>query len=403
MLRANRLKDRNAPATNEPLTTESSNRLARGIPFVTSRWRLISLGLVALLLMTGSFVLGQFVKSPNEQALAHIDAKLPITAAVENRTVSNATRISSIVMAGSTTGIDVASVKGADLAVLTEVFVQPGALLEPGMALATVSGRPIFLTSNTVPLYRDLRMEDTGPDVRALEEEFAKWGYSIDGNGVVGETFASTMRSIYASVGVKPPGEDKVVFSRNEFAHLPAVGAVVMTVADVGSEITKENPIVTVKATPDRIVGRAGLSSGHRFKPGDPVEINFSGVVIDATVTSVSGFIEGDGTSPSGMDVSVLVPPDLRELNPGAVGTMTTKEPPISGLAVPLVGLRSDAEGEYVLVMKNLIERSESASAGAPATQRVACDIVGQAEGWVVVDPAADSDLVVGAEILVSP
>ncbi|ALE92115.1 hypothetical protein AOC05_06850 [Arthrobacter alpinus] len=379
-----------------------SDRSHPRISFVASPLRLISLILVACLFLGLSFVLGLFVKSPNEMALTVADTQIPITVPATTTTISNATQIQATIVAGQTTGISVTAVEGADRPIATQVFVKPGDTLTPGIALGTVSGRPLFMTSNNVPLYRNLKLKDTGPDVQALQAEFASWGYYIDQSGVVGENFFNVLRAIYKSAGVALPGGDTPFFPWREFVHLPIDGATVTSVAAIGSELTKDSPLVQIKISPDQIIGRAGLTSGERFKSGAPVVLNFSGTKLDSTVSAVTGFIEGDGTKPSGIDISVSVPATLKDALPGATGTVSTSDSEITGLAVPLTGIRADSQGQYLLVSDDLSTKpAKENNADNPATRREPVEILGQAEGWVLLKPP--TAVKEGELILVSP
>jgi peptidoglycan hydrolase-like protein with peptidoglycan-binding domain len=56
--------------------------------------------------------------------------------------------------------------------------------LGAGEVAMTVDGRPVFVLPGAIPMHRDLRPGDTGPDVRQLERALQRLGVSpgpVDG------------------------------------------------------------------------------------------------------------------------------------------------------------------------------------------------------------------------------
>jgi peptidoglycan hydrolase-like protein with peptidoglycan-binding domain len=60
---------------------------------------------------------------------------------------------------------------------VTALSAEPGEAVESGKTALSVDAVPIVALATSMPLYRDMTRGDTGPDVRALEQELAHLGY----------------------------------------------------------------------------------------------------------------------------------------------------------------------------------------------------------------------------------
>jgi hypothetical protein len=67
----------------------------------------------------------------------------------------------------------------------TATACRPGKALRSGTALGAIDGRPIRLLSTAVPLWRDLRRDDDGDDVSALQRELGRLGRPVKVSGRV--------------------------------------------------------------------------------------------------------------------------------------------------------------------------------------------------------------------------
>lgn len=67
---------------------------------------------------------------------------------------------------------------------VTGVAIQQGTMITDGMVVAWVDSSPVVAMTTSIPLYRDLGVGDSGPDVSALEQELITLGYfseAVDG------------------------------------------------------------------------------------------------------------------------------------------------------------------------------------------------------------------------------
>jgi multidrug efflux pump subunit AcrA (membrane-fusion protein) len=158
------------------------------------------------------FGIGTRLTSPQEAAA---DAKAPepspVTAAVTRTTLSSTIttrgtiRFSDpkpVVLAGP---VGSSSASGAS-AVVTNTVAR-GATLNEGDVAMTVAGRPVFILTGNIPMFRQIGAADTGDDVRQLEEALARLGFDpgpID--GVADAPFRAAIEAMYAAKGFKAQG-----------------------------------------------------------------------------------------------------------------------------------------------------------------------------------------------------
>ena len=77
--------------------------------------------------------------------------------------------LSGKVVAGTQFAIKASPSEGVDRLVLTASPKTVGSVVAPGELVAAVSGRPLLMLPSSVPLYRDIELGDSGPDVAALQ------------------------------------------------------------------------------------------------------------------------------------------------------------------------------------------------------------------------------------------
>ena len=134
---------------------------------------------VAVAAAGGGWLAGRGIKSPEQAAL---EAEPPpaslITVEVE------LAELTADVITRADVGYDepvTLSLSGAigDRESVLAVTAAPerGAELAEGSVAIEIAGRPVFVLAGTVPVYRDLRPLDSGPDVEQLEQALARLGH----------------------------------------------------------------------------------------------------------------------------------------------------------------------------------------------------------------------------------
>ena len=134
---------------------------------------------VAVAAAGGGWLAGRGIKSPEQAAL---EAEPPpaslITVEVE------LAELTADVITRADVGYDepvTLSLLGAigdrESALVVTAAPERGADLAEGSVAIEIAGRPVFVLAGTVPVYRDLRPLDSGPDVEQLEQALARLGH----------------------------------------------------------------------------------------------------------------------------------------------------------------------------------------------------------------------------------
>lgn len=351
--------------------------------------RALAFVLVTLLIGLVAFVLGSLVRSPDASVLDAREQSVVVNASVESRVVSDGVRIQGETMGAVRQPINVDSPDGAAFAVVTSTAVEDGAELPDGTLLGTVSDRPVFVFSLEVPLFRDLHRGDIGTDVTNLQAAL--------GTEQTGEVDGSTLdgvRQLYAMAKIDPPGGSgyNTFIKLSEFYSVPQADQLrLVTIAAVGSRLGTDTPFAILGSGAPYVLARASVSEASQIITGSPVTVQRSGQDEAQGVVSDIGDFESKGTEagrPPGRDIIITVP----------AGTAVTPGEPVSiifgvagepQLAVPTLAIRSDSQGDYVLVDE----------AADPKTVRVAVDVIRNAQGWTAIDT---EELIVGDHVRIS-
>ncbi|MDR1152205.1 MAG: hypothetical protein LBK72_06990, partial [Bifidobacteriaceae bacterium] len=84
---------------------------------------------------------------------------------------------------------------------------EAGATVEAGTVLMEVDGRPVFVATGPMPLWREVKPGLVGPDVAALREALA--GLGIDagtpGNATYDGALSAGIAELYSRAGYEPP------------------------------------------------------------------------------------------------------------------------------------------------------------------------------------------------------
>lgn len=123
--------------------------------------------------------------------------------------------------------------------------VCPGAAeLTSGASPWSIDGVPVLALATESPLYRDLRMGDTGPDVDALQVELARLGEEVTETGVVDAATVAAWRAAQEQVGA--PAAD--VLSAPDVLWLPDPSTTVATCSARLGAVTAEGAVLATSA-----------------------------------------------------------------------------------------------------------------------------------------------------------
>jgi hypothetical protein len=398
-------------------------------------WLRTPLGLasvVGCVLAVVGFMLGYLLRAPLDDVNAADEQSVTGLAKVEERALTSDTTIGGNVRRGKTS--DIALKAGDGDQVVTRVEVSKGDVLTSGQLIAIVSGRPVFAVRTEFPLYRNLDLGDSGDDVRELNALLSSLGKASAGSATFTQSTRDGIVQLYSSYDLEAPqsGQDDVKdaqaaydeaesdpevddearqklqeqlesakakagaqFRLSDFYFLPSGSPIVEKIAGRGSVIDSEEPVLgTVRSGESVVKARVDLSQAEKFEKGTEVTVSTTDNTVSQktfTVKEVSKFKEASGEDdkiPPGYDVTIEAEDDFPdELQDAAAVSITlAADGSDKSIAIPLVGLREDPEGTYVLLP------------GADEKCRVTTGE--EASGWIEIS----SDCVdVGDKIVVGP
>lgn len=181
---------------------------------------------------------------------------------------------------------------------------EPGSVVEPGMVLVTVNGRPVYVARGAVPLYRDLRRvpanerddageklgELEGDDVHQLQNFLLGEGFDADGlltpDGLFGKTTEKAVKAWQRAVG--HPATGKV--DRTQLVFVPDAIRIAKAPA-VGEEYS---PIEVTPNIP-KITAEVEAKQAAFFDDAATVNLSTSAVESTGTVTSSTPKIDDQG------------------------------------------------------------------------------------------------------------
>lgn len=388
--------------------------------------------IVGFVLAIVGFLLGYALRAPLDKLQDSEQQIVTGVATVEERALTQDTTVAGNVRRGRTTDITLHASEGNQ--VVTRVEVAQGDVVKSGKMLALVSGRPVIAVRTEFPLYRDLSLGNSGDDVRELNALLSNLGKASAGSDAFTKSTSDGLAQLYSELGLKAPtsGQDVINeaqeaydeamaqpdadidhvrslrekldaakaesgsrFRLSDFYFLPAGKPTLEKIAAKGSVIDPEDPVLgTLRSGANVVSARVDVSKADVYKTGTEVSVSTTDGTSTTAVFSVkdvSAFKEGDDgetSIPPGYDVTfTAVDAFPREFEDDAAVSITAKGTGAEKqTAIPLVGLREDAEGNYVLIP------------GAEEKCRVS--IGEQAAGWVGIT----SDCVApGDNIVVGP
>lgn len=173
------------------------------------RWRPIAaVAVLAGLLVGGLWWVGSKVKSPAQRAAeASAPVASPIGVPVEFRVLAD-----TIITRGDVKPAGAVDVvwsgtagEGASAGVVTATPHAVGGTINEGQVVVEVAGRPVFLITGLLPIYRDLRPGSTGDDVTQLQEILTRLGFEPgEHDGVYGPGTKTAVEAWYRAAGYEP-------------------------------------------------------------------------------------------------------------------------------------------------------------------------------------------------------
>ncbi len=294
-------------------------------------------------------------------------------------------RLQGEITGGETVVIIGQAPEGVERAVVTRSGGEVGTTVSSGNLLGAVSNRPIIGLSLTIPLYRDIRIGDSGPDVASLQEALG-----VERTGVLDFPSTEAIRALYAQIDFLPPGGVQGTYVETAEVQPLPITTQQLTVqqrAVMGTEISESNPLVTFSLGSEYVSVRASVREADQIANDSPVVVSSTdGVSLNATVSSIGEF-QSQSTSagrPPGRDVRIELPREA-DLSPGETISVLFGSEAQPVKAVPTIAIRSDAAGDYVLL-------------GAQRT-RTDVTVDRNANGWTAI---TSDQVSIGDQVLVS-
>ena len=211
--------------------------------------------------------------------------------------------------------------------VVTEVPVGIGSEIAAGTVVSEVNGAPVFALPGEFPFYRDLRLGDSGPDVRMLQQALTAAGRSVEDDGTFGHGTASAVRWLYDTRGyvaptsaadggtVQPPPEESEtddssgadqpasVSTSPVYPYLP-LGAAIIT----GNLPAVASAVPAVGLTPEEgatltlVSGSVRVVASVTAETSAQLSAGMRGDILDATaeaqveIVEISSAVAEDGT-----------------------------------------------------------------------------------------------------------
>lgn len=120
-----------------------------------------------------------------------------------------------------------------------------GSELVSGQGSLSVDGVQTLNMATTVPLWRDLELGTTGPDVTALQTELARLGQSVPVDGTVGSATLDATVDLFAIAG--DPAPDRDVIRAARVLWLPGETVTVSTCdSSTGGVVSAGDPVATL-------------------------------------------------------------------------------------------------------------------------------------------------------------
>jgi len=250
-----------------------------------------------------------------------------------------------------------------------------GSTVERGGVLARVDEGPIVLLYGELPFYRALQTDDTGADVRQLEENLAAMGYKgfdVDTKFTAGT--ATAVKKWQASLG-----QEKTGIVQTRLVHI-APGPMQVTTLSVGVGDPASGAIMTVSSKTRVVTIDLDTTDSNYAVPGKVVKVTMpDNATFDGTITSVStavttsnsqGGMSGEESKSTQLRV-IITPNDSNAIT--LAGASTAKAVFVSDsrtgvLTVPITALLALSEGGYGV---EVVSESAEGGKSAPSSRLV--------------------------------
>ncbi|MFC5931849.1 hypothetical protein [Cryobacterium melibiosiphilum] len=343
----------------------------------------------AVVIAALAFVVGTWVSTPESLAISAADTIVPVYVSAEQREVGNFSTTQGAIVPGKTLEVRASTPAGSVRPVVTAVNYSVGSEVVSGSSLASVSDRPLIVLMTPIPLQRDLYFGDIGNDVSRLQDALRVAGVlTTASTGVMNRETLAAIRSVYEPTGASAPGGTgtNTYLRLEEIVAIPVKSATVISISTVG-DILADSPVATVQTSPNTLVAHASVLQIESLVVGSTVTVDSSAHKGSGTIVGTGPFSATGTTTDTGAgyDIYVDLPAeDLAKFNVNDLATVTVAHDVRDSLAIPLIAIRQDDSGSYVMV------DGETTSAGTdtnPGDMRIPITVTQQSGGWAAIEP----------------
>lgn len=203
-----------------------------------------------------------------------------------------------------------------------------GQPISSGGSLVAIDGTPVLNLATSVPLWRDITVGTTGPDVAALQTELQRLGHGVDADGEAGPATLAAVKALLSAVGAtaEPAG-----LRLSQVLWLPAASVVPSGCAiATGDALAPGDAIAKLPAGLDAISLKtlpADLIPGDRILRLGPVRLAMDGATVAATelqrpdVLAAVARPETGSSATQQATLSLVKPIEVAVVPPGSVLT----------------------------------------------------------------------------------
>jgi peptidoglycan hydrolase-like protein with peptidoglycan-binding domain len=223
----------------------------------------------------------------------------------------------------------------------------PGATIGRGLAVYRADNRPVVLFYGTLPLYRPVRVGDTGEDVRLIERNLAALGYSrITVDTRYTAATAAAVRQWQKKQGLAQTGV------LDPATVVMAPGAIRIAAVQAHPGDRAGGPILSYNGTTRVVTVALDVALQNLVKAGNPAKITLPGGQTVDGVLAVVGTVAtpgADSNHPATIALTVTVADQskLGVLDEAPVVVAITSAKAENVLTVPVAALVALAEGGY--------------------------------------------------------
>jgi peptidoglycan hydrolase-like protein with peptidoglycan-binding domain len=255
---------------------------------------------------------------------------------------------------------------------VTSLACVAGGQFESGTSSVAIDGVPLFNLATAAPLWRDLHPGDRGEDVRTIQSELRRLGYSLVPDGVLGSASLAAIGRLLAPSGVAARVAPPNHIAMNRFVWLPATSVLVQScVTAVGQFVSAGDAIATTSGALTRaavVSMPTDLAPGERTLQVDDVRtpVGEDGAVAApdalAAISSTNAYKSSqDGPDASSLSASLelseplsvlVVPPSAVVARDGSAGCIYLHTKPI-----PVQVIGSQLGQTFVIADKHAPQR----------------------------------------------